>query len=470
MKLMIEVAVLLRVAVLLSFFLPLGLQAGSILSASAAGYIYGFPLVLMDETLHGLTSEERSCQLGTDLNTFMHVKDRPGPEFKAVVRPNVDTLYSSAMLDLSHGPMLLYMPAVQNRYVLMALLDAWSNNFAGVGSQSHGEGEGRYAIVGPDWVGDLPEVYERIDAPTNLVWVIGRTEVRDDADIPAVNRIQEQYSLTPLAGPAPLAGNAHCVPDSEKTPPIEVVESLSGHEYFSRLAELMVRYPPPQEDAAMLKVLARIGVGPLAEKDLDDLSSAQRRRVEMGRNFGLGSLNFATRLLGLNGWGPNPAQIPLGDFGQRYFIRGVVAQVGFGANRGEFAVYQNAERDSKRQRLSGDAVYSMTFAADDLPPVQAFWSVTIYGDDGFLRDNPVADRMEMTRYALGSNNGLVEDERGNVTLYFSAEPPGGVPLENWLPVPEGRFQATVRYYAPEESILSNRWRTPPIVKREDLMP
>ena len=469
MKLIIEAAFRRRAVVLLLLFLPFGVQAGSIVSASAAGYIYGFPLVLMDETLNGLTGTERSCQLGTDLNTFMHVKDRPGPEFKAVVRPNVDTLYSSAMLDLSQGPMLLYMPAVRKRYVLMALLDAWSNNFAGVGSQSHGEGEGRYAIVGPDWEGDLPDGYERVDAPTNMVWVIGRTEVHDDADIPEVNRIQEQFTLTPLAGTALETVGAYCVPDSEKTPPIAVVESLSGGEYFSRLGDLIERYPPPEEDAAMLKVLARIGVGPLAQKDLGDLSAAQVRRMEIGRNFGLASLNFATRLLGLNGWGPNPALIPLGDYGQRYFIRGVVAQVGFGANRGEFAVYQNAERDAERHRLSGDAVYSMTFAADDMPPVQAFWSITVYGDDGFLRDNLAASRMGMTRYALGSNNRLLKDEQGNVTLYFSAEPPSGVPLANWLPVPEGRFQATMRLYAPEESILKNEWRVPPIVKREDLM-
>ena len=448
--------------------MPFNLQAGSTLSVAAAGYIYGFPLVLMDETLNGLTGAERSCQLGTDLNNFVHVWDRPGPAFKAVVRPNVDTLYSSAMLDLSDGPMLMFMPAVKNRYVLMALLDAWSNNFAGVGTQSHGEGEGYYAIVGPDWEGELPVGYERIDAPTNLVWVIGRTEVRDDADVAEVNRIQAQFTLTPLQGALQESGITACVPDAEKTPPIEVVEALSGREYFQRLAKLMERYPPPSEDAVMVKALARIGVGALAEKSLADLSTQQMRKIELGRSLGLGSLNFATRLLGLNGWGPNPAVVPLGDFGQRYFIRAVVAQVGFGANRGEFAVYQNAERDSAHRRLSGDGVYSMSFAADELPPVHAFWSVTVYGDDGFLRDNPAAEAMGLQRYALGSNSGLVADAQGNLTLYFAHEPPMGVPLENWLPVPEGRFQATIRLYAPNETILTNEWRVPLIVKRKDL--
>ncbi|WP_290582013.1 DUF1254 domain-containing protein [Ketobacter sp.] len=469
--------------------------AGGTLSLAAAGYVYGFPLVLMEETLNGMTGAQRSCQLGADLNTFVHVWQPPGPEFKAVVRPNVDTLYSSAMLDLSGGPMLLDMPAVADRYVLMALLDAWSNNFAGVGTQNQGVGEGHYVIVGPGWQGEamagLPQHYERIDAPTDLVWIIGRTEVRDDGDIAEVNRIQAQYTLTRLSSvPEPSvpessmpadaqaaldeaaapAGSEHCVPDGEKTPPIEVVQALSGREYFSRLSELMERYPPPPEDDAMVEALARLGVGPKALTPMQALSSRQQRQIEAGRTLGLAALNLATRLLGLNGWGPNPALVPLGDFGQRYFIRAVVAQVGFGANRGEFAVYQNAERDSRRRLLRGNAVYSMTFAADDPPPVAGFWSVTVYGEDGFLRDNAVAHQLGIQRHALGSNSDLVADEQGNITLYFANMPPVGVPLNNWLPVPEGRFQATIRLYAPDAAILDHQWRTPPLVKRRDLAP
>lgn len=446
--------------ILVVLWLPGLLSAGTLFSAATAGYIYGFPLVLMGETFEGMTGPQRSCQLGADVNRFVHVLEPPGPDFKAVVRPNVDTLYSSAMLDLSRGPVLLDMPAVTDRYVLMALLDAWSNNFAGVGTQTHGATAGHYAITGPGWSGGVPMGYERIDAPTDLVWIVGRTELRDESDVSAVNRIQHQYQLTPLAGAGEAAVAATCVPDGEKTPHIDVVKSLSGRDYFQRLADLMARYPPPPEDDFMVQALQRLGIRPDTGADSRRPDWRQIWAMNYGRYMGQASLGFATDLLGFNGWGPNPKLIPLGDYGKRYFIRAVVAQVGFGANRGEFAVYQNASRDARLRLLSGQHQYRMTFKADEPPPVNAFWSITVYGEDGFLRDNPVAQAMGLQRYALGSSSDLVSDEQGNVSLYFASVPPPGIPLSNWLPVPEGVFQATIRLYDPAPSILRNDWRVP----------
>ena len=445
--------------------LPLNTQAQSIAGIAARGYIYGLPLVLMGETLDGLTGPARSCKLGTDLNTFANVFDRPDASFKAVVRPNVDTLYSSAMLDLSAGPQLLTMPAVQGRYVLMAFLDAWSNNFAGVGTQNQGDLEGRYVIVGPHWNGPLPDGYVRIDAPTNLVWIIGRTELKSDEDIPTVNAIQRQYRLTPWAHENQASGIDSCVPESQKTPPVDVVTSLSAIDFFSRLSELMKRYPPPAADADMVAMLGKIGVGPKATISLDDLSPAQKKALAMGQYGARRVLKFSTRLLGLTGWGPNPALIPLGDYGKRYFIRAVVAMVGFGANQGKFAVYQNADRDSHDRRLDGHSVYTLTFPADALPPVKAFWSLTVYGDDGFLRDNPAAAALGFQRYAVGSNTGLATNPDGSVTLYMADTLPEGIPQANWLPTPDARFQVTIRLYDPDESILEHRWKVPPIIRQ-----
>lgn len=444
---------------------PLVTHAASTASIAAQGYIYGFPLVLMGETLNGLTGPERVCGLGTDLNTFAHVLERPDASFKAVVRPNVDTLYSSAMLNLADGPQLLYMPPVKDRYVLMALLDAWSNNFAGVGTQSHGEEEGRYVIVGPNWEGSLPDGYERIDAPTNLVWIVGRTEVRGDDDIPVVNAIQQQYTLSPWAHDTPASGITGCVPASNKTPPIDVVKALSTREYFSRLSDLMRDNPPPAEDAAMVAALGKIGVGPEATTTPDQLSWLKKIALEFGCRGAQRLLVFATRLLGLSGWGPDPALVPLGEYGRRYLIRAVVAQVGFGANRGEFAVYQNASRDAKHRPLSGKYGYTLTFPADALPPVKAFWSLTVYGNDGFLRDNLLAEQLSVSSYALGSNSELSASADGSITLYLTTEPPEGTPLSNWLPTPPGAFQVTIRLYDPSDAILESQWKVPPIVRQ-----
>ncbi|MDF1642265.1 DUF1254 domain-containing protein [Thalassolituus oleivorans] len=435
------------------------------------GYIYGFPIVLMDETKLGLTGEQRSCTLGTDINTLVNVFDIPDSNFEAVVRPNVDTLYTSAMLDLSSGVQLLDMPAVSDRYVLMALLDAWSNNFAGIGTQTHGESAGQYAIAGPDWSGDvddIPQGYELIEAPTNLVWLVGRTELKGLDDVAAVNAIQKQYRLYSANNPSKVnpISSPECLPDEDREPPIDVVKSLSGEEFFSRLSALMISNPPPEEDSWMVNTLGTIGVGPMAKGDVSNLSKLQKKQLDIGIATAQVSLDTSLDLLSFGGWGPNPALVPLGDYGTRYFIRAVVAQVGFGANKGKFAVYQNASRDDRLERLNGENNYTLTFNKNELPPVKAFWSLTVYADDGFLTDNRAARMLGITRFALGSNDELIQDDEGNITLYLASIPPLGAPLSNWLPTPKGNFQVTIRLYDPESAILENEWQVPSLIKED----
>ncbi|MDF1762148.1 MAG: DUF1254 domain-containing protein [Oleibacter sp.] len=450
-------------------------HAASTMSTAAIaslGYIYGFPIVLMGETREGFTGKQRSCTLGTDINTLINVKDVPGTDFKAVVRPNVDTLYTSGMLDLSKGPQLLDIPVVSDHYILFALLDAWTNNFAGFGTQTHKDEEidkkGHYAIVGPDWMGDVPSGYEKIPSTTNLVWIIGRTEVKGKDDIPAVNAIQDQYSLTSVfpqdSGIDP--SEIQCVKDDERETPSDVVKSLSGEEFFTRLSALMIENPPPAEDAWMVSLLGNIGVGPEAKQPVQQLHAINKKALDKGIALAQGSLDTGISLLGIGGWGPNPKNTPLGEYERRYFIRALVAQVGFGANKRDFAVYQNAKRDADNEILNGRNDYTITFAANALPPVQAFWSVTVYGDDGYLTENKISKRLGVDRYALGSNDELVKDRKGNVTIYVSHLPPRGVSLSNWLPTPRGNFQMTARFYAPEEAILENEWKMPDIVKRD----
>ncbi|MEC8443750.1 MAG: DUF1254 domain-containing protein [Pseudomonadota bacterium] len=451
------------------------LSALSTLSTASLGYIYGFPLVLMGETRDGLTGPERSCTFGADTNRFTHVLDIPDSSFKAVVRPNVDTLYSSAMLDLASGPVRLDMPAVPDRYVLMTLLDAWSNNFAGVGTQSHGDDSGHYLIVGPDWAGSARDRLAAkrqgltiLESPTNLVWIIGRTEVRGEDDIPAVNAIQQQYQLTPPLVTIQQSTNLPhpgCVEDSEKSPPIDVVTGLSGEAFFTRLDTLMRQQPAPTEDAALVSALARIGVGPDANFHVSELSARQKRQLDRGLAFAQASIDEALGLLGLGGWGPDPRWVPLGDFGRRYFIRALVAQVGFGANKAEYAIYQNTERDSDGERLHGKHTYVFRLDASDLPPTRAFWSMTLYGDDGFLRDSDAAAALGHQAYAVSDLQPLTPDEHGFIDVYISAIPPEGVPLENWLPAPNEPFQLTLRFYDPDDTLLNNQWDIPEPEKR-----
>ncbi len=454
-----------RLVILLGILAPLllptafgGLRADTALIA-AEGYIYGFPILLMDETRDGFVGAHRDCENGEDVNTFHHVYDIPTPDFRAVVRPNVDTLYSSAMLDLRQSPMLLDMPAVSERYVLMALLDAWSNNFAGLGTQSHGAEEGHYFIAGPNWHGHTPDGYKRVDSPTEFVWIIGRTEILDGEPLQVVNDIQDQYSLTPYQSRGERIQRVEC---KQRQQPADVILGLSPQAFFSRLHNLLMKFPTSALDDDMMDKLAQINVGPKAGESLTSLGYFETEGLDDGIRNAKASLDLVVAGLGIGRkWGPDPKTIPLGDYEDDYFIRAVVAQVGFGANKGEFAVYQNLSRDSAFRLLNGDSVYTMTFAAGEEPPVGAFWSITVYDTAGFLTENPAAEALGITRYAVGSNTGLEYDADGNLTIHMAAEPPAGVPVSNWLPVPQGEdFVVTLRMYDPMEEILESDWSAP----------
>lgn len=178
--------------------------------------------------------------------------------------------------------------------------------------------------------------------------------------------------------------------------------------------------------------------------------------LQAGAKLGMSTLDFATSSTrpSETGWGPDP-NVPLGDYGVEYLLRASVARVGFGANRNEFAVYQSADSDSRRSPLTGSNTYTLTFPPGEQPPVEAFWSLTVYNSDLYLTAN------ELSRFALGSNDPLEADTDGSVTLTLSHEPPVDTPMANWLPVPSEPFQLTLRMYGPKEEIFTGEW-TPPL--------
>ena len=424
------------------------------------GYVFGFPVLLMDQTYQAATEKPYLCGLGGAANTFTHKFSVPDPDFRAVVRPNVDTLYSSAFLDLTDGPMVLDVPEIRDRFYLMAMLDAWSNNFAGPGSQSNGGDAVTYLIAGPDWAGETPDGMQRIDAPTNLVWIIGRTELKGKGDLAAVNGIQRRYRLRPLLGKPSERAEGDCRPIAGEQEPEDVIKSLSGADFFSRPDRLIDLYPPNPDDEDKLKSLGLINVGPLAQGDVQDLSVSNLEALDSGIERGQKIIDAALGFGGRGAWAPDPTKVPLGEYGDSYLVRAVVAQIGFGANRNEFAVYQNARETSAGEPLDGaEGVYELRFEKAKTPPVTGFWSVTVYDSDGFLTRNAI------DRYALGSHSGLKPNEDGEIVITFAAEKPESVPQENWLPIPDAPFEVTLRMFGPDGDILEGDWSAPPITRR-----
>jgi hypothetical protein len=460
-------AVLLAVALALAPGLSLAapLTEDEAYAIGVEAYLYFYPLVSMDVTRRVGTNVPAGVKPGLGpANEFHHFRAYPGAEFREVVRPNFDTLYSSAWLDLSGGPLVVSAPDTGDRYYLLPMLDMWSDVFASPGKRTSGTAAGNWAVVPPGWQGTLPAGVARIDAPTPYVWLIGRTQTNGPADYAAVARVQDGYRITPLSrwgqAPAPTAFTPDPTVDM-KTPPLVQVDTMPAARYFAYAAELLAKNPPHATDWSQLARLARLGIEPGKPFDLartpPAVQAALARAVTDARD--LMKAKTPTLAPVVNGWQMNTST--MGVYGNYYLKRAIVAQVGLGANQPEDAIYPLAVHDAEGKPLDGSRKYVLRFARGELPPVDAFWSVTMYDGQGFQVANP------LNRFAIGDRDALRYAPDGSLTLYIQATSPGKDKESNWLPsAPSGPLGVTMRLYAPRAEALDGRWN-PPAIRRAD---
>ncbi len=426
-------------------------------------YIYGYPLVLMDATRRLGTNVPNSGENAAPVNQFARKRSFPDDTFTTVVSPNADTLYSFAFLDLAKEPMVLSVPEMGDRYYLMEILDAWTNVFASPGTRTTGSAGGDFAIVGPRWVGKVPAGVEHVQSPTNLVWIIGRTQTNGPADYPAVHVIQDEYRLTPLSA----WGKAYTPPDNVpvaanvdmKIPPVEQVFKMDASTFFGRLNALMADNPPFAADAGVLRRCASISVAPGKSFELKNLNPAVARGLEASVRDAQSRIIAEARAphgRTVNGW---EFMNNVGRYGTSYLWRAVVAMVGLGANLPEDAIYPRATRDSNGQPFNGANRYVIQFAKGQLPPVNAFWSITMYNTHQFFVKNPIG------RYAIGDRDQLKFNSNGSLTLYLQNESPGKGYESNWLPAPRDAFSLLMRLYGPKKEVLDGRWKPPAVVRQ-----
>ena len=428
---------------------------------AAEAYIFGYPLVLMDTTRRLMTAVTKPDGLRAPMNRFAHRREFPDASFTAVVSPNADTLYSVAWLDLAPEPIVLSVPAMADRYYVMQILDAWTNVFASLGQRTTGSAARDVAIVGPWWSGTLPPGMKEVRAPTNIVWLIGRTETHGMSDYAAVHAVQDRYRLTGLSSwgmEDPELRNVHVdlTADTEATP-VEQVARMDAASFFDRLNVLMAGNPPSPADAETVARFASIGIAPGQaraalgdEHALDAGASVARDRL----------IAAAGRQLGerVNGWDIPPRS--MGRYGTDYLLRAVVALIGLGANLSEDAMYPHATRDADGKPLTGANKYVVRFPKGSLPPVRGFWSITMYNAQHRFIDNVI------DRYAIGDRHNLTFSNDGSLTLYIQHESPGIAHTSNWLPAPAGPFNLIMRLYWPAKAILDGVWK-PPAVERVD---
>jgi hypothetical protein len=445
---------------LLAFGLGVAAIAGTLYIKSelillgAEVYIFGYPLVMMD-----VTRVNAGLTVGPE-NHLRRVRQFPNSSFKDVVRPNVDTLYTTGFIDMAKGPWVFEMAANAQRYEVMPFMDGWTNVFATPGTRTTGTAGGRFLLAGPDWQGPVPEGMTLLRSPTRIVWLIGRTQTNGVADYPLVHRLQDGLTLRSLAawkegrGATDEDTKAWQPAPVKPLPPIVQMQAMSAEAFFARLAMLMVANPPAAADAPMMVKLSRIGITPGQPPAWGLLD---RWSVSLGRWIADWTVTKELKKPRdlVKGWSTPPAI--LGNYGTFYNTRAVVAMVGLGANLPSDATYPNTRVDASGEPLNGSRRYRLHFKAGELPPVHAFWSVTAYGPDDFLIANPIQ------RYALGDRDPLIYNTDGSLDLFIQSDPPKDSQKSNWLPVKAGEpFLLNARLYWPKPQALNGSWAMPAV--------
>ncbi len=451
-----------------SMFLPTLAPAAEAITEDEAhaigvdAYLYFYPLVTMDITRKQLTNMEAGAgALGGPMNRFANITAFPAADMRVVVRPNFDTLYSSGWLDLTKEPVIVSAPDTGGRYYLLPMLDMWTDVFASPGWRTTGTGAGNFLVAPPGWSGTAPAEFTRIDAPTPYVWIIGRTKTDGPADYDAVHKIQAGYKITPLSqwGKEAIAPEVKIDPSIDmKTPPKKQVDTMEAGKYFAYAAELLKVQPPHLTDQPIIAQLKRIGFEVGKSFDLNAADPAVKKGLESAPADAQALMLWKVPTLArvANYWSMNTDT--MGVYGNYYLKRAMVAQLGLGANLPEDAIYPLNLGDSEGKPLDGANAYTIHFAKDQIPPAEAFWSITLYDTEGFQVANAI------NRFAVSSWMPFTYNADGSLDLYFQNDSPGGGKEANWLPAPKGPFNLTMRLYAPRSDALTGKWNPPPITK------
>ena len=412
----------------------------ALLAENAA--LWGFPLVLTGRYLK-LAQEQ-----GAQYNQFYLNPTLATPSLK-VAGPNVDTIYGYAWVDVSEEPVVLSVPDAGDRYYSIQLLDAYENSFAYVGTRETGSRAGNYAITAPGWRGKLPAGVTQIAAPTTLLFLLTRTLVRSNADAAAAEALQNQYKLGTLS--AYPAGQKVGIVQRDALNILPILDLTgAGPEYFTELDALLKRYPPTGAEALAAKPYAALGLGvdfaaksPPASVLQEAVTSALKKIKQPGlfsEKSGAWTTNYRIE-----------------KFIKDPLARAITNSYGPGGHIREEALYFNATADAAGAPLTGARNYELIFPKGQLPPVDAsgFWSLTLYGQDFFLVDNPI------NRYAIHDRTaGLKYGADGSLRIQIQRNAPAD--QANWLPAPDGPFRLIVRTYIPKKPILDKTYILPPV--------
>ncbi|MEW2165240.1 DUF1254 domain-containing protein [Streptomyces sp. NPDC007084] len=436
---------------------------------AAEAYVYGFPMVFNLDEVDRFTRQGMGSLGPAPFNRFSHSGALAGPK-DTFVSINNDTVYSLAQVDLSAGPLLLRVPETGRRYYVFQFVDAWTDNFAYVGRRATGTGAGAFLLVPPGWEGEVPPGMTRITAPTTVATIVGRWACDGVGDLPEVRALQGATTLEPVGDTAPVGGLP--VPES----------AVAGEElrFFEKLRTWMRAFPPAPADQEYQSRFAPLGLlddrSPYVEPSAE-LAEALRsgyergaKRVEYATTHGTSpeqngwKLTYDAFNYNLDFFEVGTVRSPQWVFEDRATartVRAASARAGLWGNHGYEAAYAMAWNDGDGDPLDGTRAYTLRFETP--PPVDAFWSVTMYDMPRYyLVDNPI------DRYSIGDRTAdLHYDRDDSLTLYLQPERPADrTAAANWLPTPPGPFRPILRMYQPHPAVFDGRYTLPPITRRE----
>ena len=425
-------------------------------------FVYGYPLVDNYRIWHAQFVDTSNADFKAPWNHIANVARVFTPEDKAIQTANSDTPYSFAGLDLRSEPIVLSIPPIEKgRYFSVQLIDAYTHNFDYIGSRTTGNGGGHYLIAGPGWKGDTPKGIDKVfHCETGFCFAFYRTQLFDPADIDKVKAVQAGYRVQPLSAFAGLPAKA-AAPVLSFPKPLAMAEQRSSPDFF-RLLNFVLGYCPVHESETALRArFAGLGLDGSPAFDLAKWPPDVLQAVKDGMADGWAKFNtFKAEQI------DTLKKTSADAFGSRthlnndYMMRMAGAVLGIYGNSQEEAIYPMYLVDAAGAPLDGSkSAYTLHFPADQLPPVDFFWSLTLYAlPDGLLHANP------LKRYLINSPMlpGLTRDADGGLTLHVQSKTPGPAKEANWLPAPHGPFYMALRLYGPQKAAMTGAWKQPPL--------
>ena len=434
-------------------------------------YIYGFPMIAAYKAMYEFNVDKTSPQFKTGFNQIWNDAKTFTPKDTAIPTPNADTPYSMVQADLRAEPLVFCVPEIEaDRYFSVQLADLYSFNYGYVGSRTTGNVAGCYLVTGPDWKGEKPQGIAKVfNSETQFSLIIFRTQLFNEADIQNVKKVQAGIRAEPLSTflkqPAPPAAAAINFPPFVGQDPFKTD--------FATYLDFLLQFAPqvPEEQTLRAK-FASIGIGPDKTFDFKDLSPEHKVAVGLGVKDGYAAIEKRRDSIGknINGWLVGAAFGDRAFFKGDYELRAAAALAGIYGNDAAEAMYPLAKIDGSGATLDGSKHrYTLTFAKDQLPPVNSFWSVTMYdGKTQLLIDNPI------NRYLINSPMlpAMQKNADGSLTIYIQKDSPGKDKEANWLPAPDGLIYMVMRLYWPKDtppSILppgEGTWQPPGVIQAQ----